>query len=165
MGWPTAEFFVDVIFSTTHALRAFWSLLERFPSCTWPDIYICLCPARALTLLCGQVRVSLKKGDVNKKFRRGRGYLQIVQERSGVAHSCLSTLGIGYSVGVWKTTFYSYFRYFLHTINQVWHTCIMCMCAEAGRSSYIQGCAAVHAAGHSHIGLPCGYATWVTWPQ
>ena len=41
------------------------------------------CPARALTLLCGKKRVFfLKKGDVNKKFRRGRGYLEIVQERS-----------------------------------------------------------------------------------
>ena len=29
MGWPTAEFFVDVIFSTTHALRAFWRVFPR----------------------------------------------------------------------------------------------------------------------------------------
>ena len=42
-----------------------------------------------------------------------------------------STVGIGYSAGVRKTTFYSYFRSFLHTINQVWH--ITCMCAGAGR--------------------------------
>ena len=73
------------------------------------------------------------------------------------------TVGIGYSVGVWKTTFYSYFRYFLHTINQVWH--ITCMCAGAGRSSYMQRSTSVHVAGHSPIGLPCGYAKWVTWPQ
>ena len=93
MGWPTAEFFVDVIFSTTHALRAFW---RGFPRALGGALHYKRvqgqCPARALTLLCGKVRVSLKKGDVNKKFRRGRGYLQIVQERSGVAHSCLSTL-------------------------------------------------------------------------
>ena len=29
MGWPTAEFFVDVIFSTTHALLVFWRVLPR----------------------------------------------------------------------------------------------------------------------------------------
>ena len=66
------------------------------------------CPARALTLLCGKMRVSLKKGDVNKKFRRGRGYLQIVQERSEVAHSCLSTL---------DDTTYSYLLFSFHSIS------------------------------------------------
>ena len=88
-----AEFFVDVIFSTTHALRAFW---RGFPRALGRALHykvgaqhvLSHCSARA----CGKVRVSLKKGDVNKKFRHGRGYLQIVQERSGVAHSCLSTL-------------------------------------------------------------------------
>ena len=88
-GW---EFFVDVIFSTMHALRVFWKVLPRAigPGFTLQGRY----PARALTLLCGKMRTFVKKkGDLNKKFRRGRGYLQIVQERCGVVHSCLSTLG------------------------------------------------------------------------
>ena len=86
MGWPAAEFFVDVIFSTMHALRVFWKVLPR---ALGRALHY---KVGALTLLRGKMRVLLKKGDVNKKFRRRRRYLQIVQKRSGVAHSCLSTL-------------------------------------------------------------------------
>ena len=88
MGRPTAEFFVDVIFSTTHALGVFWIV---FPRALGRALHY---KVGAQHMLCGKMHVSLKKGDVNKKFLRGRGYLQIVQERSGVAHSCLSTLGM-----------------------------------------------------------------------
>ena len=35
-----------------------------------------------------------EKGDVRQNFPRGPGYLEIVQKRCGVAHSCLSTLDI-----------------------------------------------------------------------
>ena len=91
MGRPMAEFLLAEYFRRRTRCVSF----GKFSSCTWPGFTLQgRCPARALTLLCGKMRVSLKKGDVNKKFRRGRGYLQIVQERSGVAHSCLSTLVI-----------------------------------------------------------------------
>ena len=40
------------------------------------------------------MRIFSGKGDVYKTFHRGPGYLQIVQKRCGVAHSCLSTLVI-----------------------------------------------------------------------
>ena len=43
---------------------------------------------------------SVKKGDVDKTFRHGPGYLQVVQQRWGVAHSCLPTLGITLAAAV-----------------------------------------------------------------
>ena len=92
MGWPTAEFFVDVIFSTTHALLVFWKVLPRALGRAYITMLV---PSTCShTALRQDARFSEKKGDVNKTFRRGRRYLEIVQERSGVAHSCLSTLGI-----------------------------------------------------------------------
>ena len=70
MGWPTAEFFVDVIFRRRTRCKSFGKFsLVLLAGFTLQG----RCPARALTLLCGKLRVSLKKGDVNKKFRRGRG--------------------------------------------------------------------------------------------
>ena len=69
MGRPTAEFFVDVT-SCEPFGKFFLVLLAGF---TLQG----RCPARALTLLCGEMRVLLKKGDVNKKFRHGRGICRL----------------------------------------------------------------------------------------
>ena len=131
MGWPTAEFFVDVIFSTTHALRAF---RRGFPralggACTTSSV-----PSTCShTALRGKVRVSLKKGDVNKKFRRGRGYLQIVQKRSGVAHSCLSTLGNIYSTIIGENTGKHTGTYIVHSVT--------CPCGNLRKNNMSKTCA------------------------
>ena len=93
MGSPTVEFVVDVIFYTTNALRVFWKVLPRAIGQT---LHYKVGAQHLLSLLCGKVRVSPPPPEktvmsTKKTFGRGPEYLQIVQERSEVAHSCLYT--------------------------------------------------------------------------
>ena len=92
MGWPAAEIFVDLTFSKTHALQVLWKVLPR----ALDRALHYKVGAQHVLSPCSAAKCAffLKKGDVNKKFRHGQGYLQIVQKRSGVAHSCLSALDI-----------------------------------------------------------------------
>ena len=75
MGSSTAEFVVDVLFSTTHALRVVWKVLPR-------------ALGRALHYKVGAQHVLshcsaakcaffLKKGDVNKKSAVSRGICRL----------------------------------------------------------------------------------------
>ena len=91
MRSPMAEFFVDVFFSTTHALRVFWKVLPR---ALGRALYYKVGVQHVLSH-CSAAKCALfwKKVTSTKRFRRGTRYLQSVQERSGVAQSCLSTLG------------------------------------------------------------------------
>ena len=68
MGWPARNFFVDVIFSTTHALRVFRKVSPR---ALGRALHYKVCAQHVLShcsVLCGKMHVFLKKGGISKKF-------------------------------------------------------------------------------------------------